>query len=249
MRRLASSSPTINSDDRPTLELSFARNVGRSSENPLGAIFALAQPRGEHVPALTAPVVPSLVEMQRARPWIAVGRTVSAGVSGDPVEAAWTAGEFERAIALMHAADAEGQTPEPRVDDATGRMIRLHLRALDTGAVDEAAIDALAHDLPCDAAVVRLEAANRRGEPSAAHVVAALAAARADPWCNVRLLRSGLRRLAVLDGIAPAAAASMLDAFVAGRFAGYTCEVDRVQVASPAAQPSRSSDSSRPTLS
>lgn len=238
---------TVNSDDMPILEVSFARSVGKSrSLSPLDEMLTLARARGLHLPRIVddaaAPVDWAMVEAQRARFLIADGNVEDAA-GLDPLERAWTLQASAVTPALV---DVDAKAPPPNARDIVGRMIRAAVRAqLGVGDVDEnerelAALDAAG--FRSEVALVRVDDAVARGDlPRARRLLEpALQALAHDPWVHQAHVMGPLQRLARAETSAALAAgtvAARADALAVGerianaRFAANHSDHPRVRLA------------------
>lgn len=221
--RFAGFSPW-NSDDRPLLELSVARTVGLTVDNPLVALESKAQSQGEDLPIVVGRDVDrERVVAQRGRPFLAGGDVPPVA----SVEGAWAVGDTTTAAAMMKSEDAA------TFIDLTGMLARAHIASMRaTGAEDREAlhkaIAMLARTgMPSEAAVIRVhELITDRDDRMLSAFADALALARVDPWLPPALVRSMLARVGEL-ALEPDAAREALALLASGPLAGHNSDVHR----------------------
>ncbi|MDA8017599.1 MAG: fused MFS/spermidine synthase [Thermoanaerobaculia bacterium] len=220
-RAIASADVEPNSDDRPVLEFSFARSLGRPDLFSAEELQALSVGLGANRPAGrgTPPEWHRVDEMRRIRR--SLGTLAVGGLPPPRPDAQMR----DRARLAFAEGDVEGawyrwqQQPAPP-SSSLDRLLVAEGQIL-TGALEaEQAIDALARQRPAEAALLRA----RRASTDVDRWRGAIAAVRDDPWVHEGLMQ---RSLAYLEEHGDAQLASALFDLLAEPFPGYLADHQR----------------------
>lgn len=247
---LAAAVPAVSTDDRPTMEFGFARNVGQTGRFDLDELAVLARGLGADRPNMDAPETvhldpDRLLEMRRARSTLVSfvqGPRTGASLSrdgGDPLgdaisprqraRLAYARGELGAAAEAWPLGDPEGEgRPRCHLDRLLVAEASAELGDTDLA---EPRIAALRADAPTEADVVQARLAWRRGDAEAATdaLVRAFERLRGDPWVHIPIMDRGFR-LAKDIALADRAQGGRLLAVLDRPFAAHLFEEVRLAV-------------------